>query len=389
MPFIQGIWQKTKERQFKMIRFTCFKNELHDAISKVSGCTVVKTTMPFLESIRFRLKGNKLELNGFNLEYGIKSEITVETDDENQEGEFLILPRLISEATRRMDSSTIDFHITDKYLVEMKGGDTEYTISASFAGEYPELPVVAEDDPILIQENIFKSMIRQTKYATSNNEMKPVMMGQLFDVEGGVMHLVAIDGFRLAICRQEVDALVDTKFIIHKKAMSLIDTFLKEENEDKIAIFSNGKHALFKLNGCTFCVRLMEGVFHNYKASIPNTFETEVIINAKKLQHSLERCALLINDKNKSPIKCTFSGNSVNIKCETGVGKINDFVPIEISGPDVRIGFNNQYLLEASRFADCEKVKIQMTGDKSVVQMIALEGDSFRFLLMPIRIKED
>lgn len=372
-----------------MIKFRCFKNELHEAISKVSGCTVVKTTMPFLESIRFRIKDNVLEINGFNLEYGIKTSIKVETEDENNEGEFLVIPRLISEAVRRMESETIDFVITDKYLIEMKGGDTEYTISASYAGEYPELPVVELDDALMIPENIFKSMIKQTKYATSNNEMKPVMMGQLLDIENGEMHLVAIDGYRLAICHREVNCLKDMNFIIHKKAMSVIDSFLRDDCEENISIYTNGKHALFILHGCTFIVRLMEGVFHNYKSSIPVSFETEVIINSKKLQHSLERCALLINEKNNSPVKCKFSGNSVNIRCETGVGKINDFVPIELSGPDVRIGFNNQYILEASRFADCENVKIQMSGDKSVVQMLPMQGDYFRFLLMPIRIKEE
>lgn len=372
-----------------MLKFRCFKNELHEAISKVSSATVVKTTMPFLESIRFRVKGRELEINGYNLEYGIRATVELDSDYEDQEGEFLVIPRLISEATRRMDSPTIDITVSDNYVIEMHGGTTEYTIPASFAGEFPELPVVEENDPIIIKEGVFKSMIRQTKYATSNNEMKPVMMGQFFEVKDGIMHLVGTDSFRLAICRQEVNCLAEYNFIIHKKAMALIDAFLRDDCEDEISIYSNGKHALFKLNGCTFCVRLMEGNFLNYKSSIPKTFETEVIINAKKLQHSLERCALLINDKNKSPIRCTFQEKAVNIKCETGIGKINDYVDLEISGPTVRIGFSNQYLLEAARFSDCEKVKIQMTGDSRVVQMVPMQGDNFRFLLMPIRIKEE
>lgn len=371
-----------------MIEFSCPKNDLYEAVSKVSGCTVAKTTMPFLESIRFRINGSDLEISGFNLEYGLKTNIKVEPGNEEQSGEFLVLPRLISEATRRMESDTISIKVSEKYIIEMHGGDAEYTISASYAGEFPELPVVEEVLPLTIKENVLKSMIRQTKYAASNNEMKPVMMGQLFDIEGGIMHLVAVDGYRLAICREAVECDKDQQFIIHKKAMTLIDSFLRDDSEELVSVFSNGKHALFVLHGCRFCVRLMEGVFHNYKKSIPASFETEVIINSKKLQHSLERCSLLINEKNKSPVRCYFRETSVNITCETGVGKINDFVPIEISGPPVKIGFNNQFILEAAKFAECEKIKIQMTGDKSVVQIVAMQGDSFRFLLMPIRIKE-
>ena len=369
------------------MQFTCYKNELYDAIAKVAGCTVARTTMPFLEFIRVRLKDKKLELNGFNLDYGIRAYVNADCE-EGEEGEFLIMPRLFGESVRRMDSDTVNIFVSDKYIVELKGGQTELTIAASFAGEYPELPTVDEAMPFEINENTFKNMIRQTKYACSNNEMKPVMMGELFDIEDGVMTLVAVDGYRLSICKQKISALSDANFIIHKKALSLIESFLRDGSEENIVFFTNGRHASFKLSGCVFVVRLMEGVFHNYKSSIPQSFKTEVLINSKKLMHSLERCAFLIDDKNKSPIRCDFNGNALNIKCETKNGRINDFVPMEMSGEAVKIGFNNQFLLDAARYADTEMVKIQLSGDRAVVQMIPTDNDDFRFLLMPIRIRD-
>ncbi|EKC71554.1 DNA polymerase III, beta chain, partial [human gut metagenome] len=42
-------------------------------------------------------------------------------------------------------------------------------------------------------------MINQTNYAVSLLDTKPILTGELFDIENGGFNMVAIDGFRLAI----------------------------------------------------------------------------------------------------------------------------------------------------------------------------------------------
>lgn len=370
-----------------MIHFNCFKNELYEAVTKVASCTIVRTTMPFLEFIRLRINGNDLELNGYNLDYGIKTNVSIEGGKE-QKGEFLVSPRLLSEVVRKMDGESISVDIDDNYVITLRGGVTEMTISAGNAAEYPDLPVVEQEHTIKINEGTLKSMIDQTKYASSNNEMKPVMMGEFFDIKDGILNLVAVDGYRLAIRTESVQADSDIGFIIHKKALNLIESFLSDDSEREVVIYTNSKHACFILENCIFTVRLMEGVFHNYKSSIPQNLSTEVIADSVKLLRSLERCDIIINDRNKSPIICNFTKGNLNIKCETKLGRVNDYVPVQITGDEMVIGFNNSFLLDAVRNSKCDKIKIHLINDRSIVEILPMEGDSFRFLLMPIRIKD-
>ena len=47
-------------------------------------------------------------------------------------------------------------------------------------------------------------MIGQTLFAVSDNESRPVHTGSLFDVEGDSLTVVSVDGYRLALRRENV-----------------------------------------------------------------------------------------------------------------------------------------------------------------------------------------
>jgi DNA polymerase-3 subunit beta len=133
--------------------------------------------------------------------------------------------------------------------------------------------------------------------------------------------------------------------------------------------------------------RLLDGEFHNYKSSIPSDFSTEVIIKTRELAEALDRCSLLISEKNKSPIKCIFSDGQLSISCQTAIGKINDELGADINGNTVTIGFNNRFAIEALRAADTDSVRLQMNGGNRPIKILPMMGDSFVYLLMPVTLR--
>jgi len=110
-------------------------------------------------------------------------------------------------------------------------------------------------------------------------------------------------------------------------------------------------------------------------------------VDTSALTRCLERCSLLISGKYNAPVRCTFANGSLGVWCKTGIGEINDKIPVEISGKDVTIGFDNRFLLDAVRAADCDKVKIQLSGGNRVAKLVPPQGESFIFLLMPIQLR--
>ena len=72
-------------------------------------------------------------------------------------------------------------------------------------------------------------MINQTSYAASTSENKPVLTGELFDIENGTFRVVAIDGFRLAIRTETIECQDNYHFVVPKKALSEVSGLIKEE----------------------------------------------------------------------------------------------------------------------------------------------------------------
>ena len=238
-----------------------------------------------------------------------------------------------------------------------------------------------------VKQTLLRSMISQTSYAASLNESKPVLTGELFDIADGIFNLVAIDGFRLAIRSEKTDCTEAYHFVVPKKTLMELSTLVKDDDEKVCRIFTNDRHIIFEIDNIILISRLLEGAFHNYKLSIPDSFKTEVIISKRELTSCMERCSLLIDDKNKSPIRCEVGNGVMKISCKTGIGKINDAISADISGDTVTIGFNNRLMLEALKASEGDKVRIRFNGAMKVIEILPLEGESYIFLVMPIQLK--
>ena len=366
------------------MRFICNKTEISEAIGNVSRAVSQKSTIPALEGIKVRVSEGSVELTAYNLEMGIRTSINANTEGE---GEFVVSTRLFSEFTRKMSGDEITFDIDENLVISISCSATECSFPAMSASEYPELPKVDSARSFSVKQSILKSMINMTSYAASLNESKPVLTGELFDIEDGSFNMVAIDGFRLAIRNEMTDCTEKYHFVVPKKALLEVSTLIKDDTDKLCTVCTNDRHIIFEIGNVFVISRLLEGVFHNYKLSIPSGCKTEVIISKRDFSTCLERCSLLIDDKNKSPIRCEIGNGVMKISCKTGIGKINDAISADISGETVTIGFNNKLILEALRAAEGDKVRIRFNGAMKVIEILPLEGESFIFLVMPIQLK--
>lgn len=365
------------------MKFICDKNELSEAIVSVSKAVPQKSTVQALEGIKVKVSANEVELTAYNLEMGIRTNIKATADTDY---EFVASARLFSEFTKKMNGDDITVEVDDNNVVRLSSNSTECSFSAMSADEYPELPVVDAQRSFHVQQAVLKSMINMTSYAVSQSENKPIFTGELFDIEDGKFTLVAIDGFRLAIRTESIGTNEKYHFVVPKKALQEVSNLLSDDDKE-CTISVNERHIIFEINNFFVISRLLEGAFHNYKLSIPNGFKTEVFVNKKDFYSSLERCSLIINEKNKSPIRCEVSGGVMKINCKTSVGRVNDAVAADIKGEGVTIGFNNKLVLEALRAAEGDKVRIRFNGAMKVIEILPPMGEDYIFLVMPIQLK--
>ncbi len=368
------------------MQLICNKNNLCEAISNVSKAVSVKSTITALEGIKMRLSDQMLYLTGYDLEIGIKTQIPVKSQDS---GEFIVNAKLFGDIIRKMPTEEIQILINDNLSITITGGTTEYTIGATSAEEYPDIPEVNDAKSFTISQSLLKNMINQTIFAVATNDTKPILTGELFEINDKCFNLVSIDGYRLAVRSEHIDTENEYKFVVPSKTLNEISKLLKDEDELLCTISASKKHIIFDISGYLVISRLLEGEFHNYKGSIPQTSNTEVIVNTKSLISCLERASLLINERIKSPIRCIFSDSKIKLSCSTAIGKINDEISANITGPMIEIGFNNKYLLDPLKSIDDDEVKLQMNGGNLPMKIVPLTGDEFTFLVLPVRLKNE
>lgn len=367
------------------MKFICNKDALCTAISHVMKGVSAKATIPALEGICIRMEEGAVILTGYDLEIGIRTKVPAECHDEFT---CVLNARLFSEMSRRMTGDSITFEIDNDLNVQLQSNDTKYRISAMSAENFPALPVVESMTKTAVPQALMRSMIQQTGFAASVKEDKPILTGLLFESGDGEFYVVAMDRYRLALRKEAAAELGTFRFVVPKKALMELIGMMKDDAETPCEFSTNGKHIVFSVNGFELFARLLEGQFHNFRSSIPSGSETVVTLNTKDITGCAERCALLINDKNKAPMRCTFGNGMVEISCKTaGIGEIHDKIPCDIEGSGVTIGFSNRYLLEALRACESDKIKMHMNGNNKVIKLTPLDGESFVYLIMPMQLK--
>ena len=364
------------------MKLNCSQSKLAEAVTNVQRAVSSKTSLPALEGILIKAYKNQITLCGYDLEIGIT---TVIDADVITEGEIVVSAKLLGDIVRRLPEENVHIETDDRLITYIFSGQAEYRIVGISSAEYPEIPSFEKTDTLTIQSGLLKNMIKQTLFAISDNISKPIYTGSLFDIEDKIIRIVSVDGYRMALRKEPIDCEENSRFVVPGKALSEILKLVSEEKENTEIILGQ-RHAIFHIEQYSVFTRLIEGTFLDYKSTIPKENKTQAPVGTREMINSVERMSLLTSEKIQSPIRFTVTEDSIKLSCSTAIGKANDVIKTTVSGEEVEIGFNNRYLLDALRNADTDIVNLQFNGPLTPMKIVPVQGDSFLFLVVPMRL---
>ena len=367
------------------MKFNCSKTELAAAVSNVQRAVSSKSSMASLEGILIKAYNNEIELTGYDMELGMRTKIEASI---KEEGEIVVSAKLFSEIIRKLPEEIVVIETDDKMIIYVTSGLADYQIIGIPTNDYPELPSFDVTDRIKIKGEILKNMIRQTIFAVSDNTTKPIYTGSLFDINGKDFKIVSVDGFKMAVRQENIESECNTKFVVPKKTLSEIIKLITKEDDD-VEIILGQRHIVFNIEDYYLISRLIEGNFLDYNSAVPKTEKTKFNISTSVLVNALERIDLLVDERIQSPIKLLVSMDEIKLSCSTARGKASDSLSVTIAGEDVEIGFNGRYLIETLKNTDTDCVKIILNGSLSPMVIRPVDGDSFTFIVVPMRISRD
>lgn len=371
-----------------MLKFSCEKALLNSAISAASRTVAQKSTIPALEGI-YLSAGLQLQLAGFNMETGITVNIPAEV---TEPGECVMPAHLFSEIIRKLPDDLVFISVSDDLRVSIKCGISRFTIMAMSAEDYPELPDVETTNAVQLLQSDLKSMISGTLFSVSDNQTRPVQTGCLFEVTDSTITVVAVDGYRLALRRTflEENTGRELKFVVPGSGLKEVERLLHDSDEP-VSVMPGSSHILFRISGITLVCRLLEGEFLDWKRVVPTDSPIVMTADVRALTASLDRVSLIIDEKLRTPVRCTFSSNRADFKISNSIGQVSDMCDMAGDGGDLEIGFNCRYLLEALRNVPDSEVCLQMKNGLSPAVMVPCDGsdqkDRWLYMVLPVRLK--
>ena len=366
------------------MRFTCEKSMLVAGLN-ITGRTVAqKSALSAIEGILCRA-GDGLSLTGYNMETAITYLIDAEVSDT---GECVLPAKLFGDIIRRLPEGPVTVVVDDNLKVSIRAGYASFTISAESADDYPELPDIGDGKSIRIPQKAMKELINGTIFAVSENQGRPIHTGVKFEVENDSVSAIAVDGFRLARRTYHEEGLGRTlSFVVPAQSLKEVEKILQDSDET-VAFTLGGKHILYQIGGATLICRLLEGEFLDWRKVIPTGSPLKLAAHVADLASSIERVGLIVSEKYKSPVRCIFSNQELQLRTNTTIGAAEDRCSVAGDGKELEIGFNVRYLADALRAVPSEEVCLELTNSLSPIVLTPVdEKHDFAYMVLPVRIK--
>ncbi|MBS1408361.1 MAG: DNA polymerase III subunit beta [Oscillospiraceae bacterium] len=367
------------------MKFTCEKALLVSAISVASRTVAPKSAIPSLEGLLVKA-GVKVMLTGYNLETGITVGVSA---DIAEPGECIMPARLFFDIIRKLPDDEVTVSVDESFRVSIRGGISSFTITAMTAEDYPELPDVESEKGIPVPQRELREMISGTIFSASENMARPIHTGCLFEIADESVTVVAVDGYRLALRRYIPEQPLErtVKFVAPAAALKEVEKIL-DDTDDPAVIYLGTKHILFMIGDATLVCRILEGEFLDWRRVLPQNNPIKVAANVREVTDSIERVSLVISEKIKSPVRCTFGHNTADFRTTSTIGEAHDMCATAGDGKDLEIGFNSRYLLDALRAVPTPEVSLELINGLSPIVLNPCDGSGkFSYMVLPVRLK--
>ena len=313
---------------------------------------------------------------------------TIEADVSDP-GQCILPAKLFGDIIRRLPEGPVTVVVDDNFKVSIRSGFASFTISAESAEDYPELPDVNTGKAIRIPQSALKELISGTIFAVSENQGRPIHTGVKFEVKGESVSAIAVDGFRLArrTFHMEESTGRDLSFVVPAAGLKEVEKILTD-SDDAAAFTLGSKHILYQIGNATLVCRLLDGEFLDWRRVVPTNCPIKLIANVSDLASSVERVGLIVSEKYKSPVRCVFSNQVLNMRTNTTIGAAEDRCAIAGDGKELEIGFNVRYLADALKAVPAEEVTLELTNGLSPIVLTPVDDKKdFAYMILPVRIK--
>ncbi len=373
------------------------RNELASGISAVEKFVPSKTPISILTGIKFSAYDDFLCLSATNLDMGIEYKIKNESDKLSilEGGSIVIGSKILSEIIRRISENTVEFDSRENKAY-ISSGQFNMVLPCFDAMDFPEISRNNSSDGIRLRQGMFKDMIKRTIYARADDTTsRPQLTGALIDYKDNILNMVALDGFRIAWCCEQLNEteasdINEFKTIVPGDTLLEILRIFKDDEQAYFELYASKNSVEFLTEKFLITSRVLDGDFIDYNTVMQIKPKTTAIVTTDELRLAVERASVLAREGNTNNlVKFYIAENSIEVQAETELGRINDKVLCNTEGEEMLIAFNAGFFIDALKTIFSPEIKLHFSDETGPCIITALETDNHKNFILPVRLRGD
>ena len=376
------------------MKFEIMRDQLLDGLSDIMKAISQKVAIPILTGIKIEVDDRGVTMTGSDSDITICTFIPAEEDGEQiiqvtEKGSIVLQARVFNEIVRKLPTNNVTIEVANGLQTHIRSGKSEFHLIGSDPDEYPVLPDVKDEYRFSLPADLMKSIIRETVFAVSQQETRPILTGVRWEGVDNQLSCVATDSHRLARRLTVPEEMPEIPFsvVIPGKSLQELNKILPD-NTESVDIVIADQQVLFKTRNVLFYSRLLEGNYPDTSRLIPSEYKTSVTVNGKLLLQAIDRASLLAREERNNIVR--FSANEEKVieisSNSPEVGKVEELIEaISVTGEELKISFSAKYMMDALKAIDGQDVTIQFTGPMRPFILKSVDDDSILQLILPVR----
>ena len=368
------------------------KDLLLENLNKVSKAISTKNLIPTLAGIKFDLTKKGLTLTASNNDITIQKYIKIEKDNINveKEGIAILQGKDILDIVRVIPEEEINIEVFDetKVLIYTDDEKIKYDLNVINKNDYPNVNMEKSENFVIISSEDLLNIVKETAFATSNDESRPVLTGISFKINGDLLECIATDSYRLAKKNLRLTKPVEENYNIIIPGKNIIEfsrIIDSSSKEIKLHIFNN--KILFENDDLLFQSRLISGNYPPTSKSIPEEFNLTIKANLSQLYNVIEQASILTTDKEKNIVSLSTKGDLLTVKSvsnEKGRAEMKMNITKD-NKEEITIAFSAKYMMEALNALSTDEVEMSFVGEVKPIVIKNTKDDGLLQLVVPIR----
>lgn len=365
------------------MKLECTVEKLKIALEFVATTVSKQAISPLLQNIYIEVNGHNVLFRSTSIDTSSEIRIPVKVIED---GKCLVHGETFTKLIQSIVTQEKNIIISvEETLLTVSYGKNKHTIKLSPFEDFPHIPNISENttSTTLPVEKCIEG-ITSVSFAAAQSDLKPEIASvYVYSVENELV-FVSTDSYRLAEKKIRLKQSYPLNILIPNKLIPDLLKLLKQFTGDVVLEF-NKNTLLIKNENQTIHLRLIDGVFPNYRQIIPTSNTTTVTTLKHDVQNLIRTLSLFTDRYNQVTLLMAPEEKGCKISTENGdIGASEQFLEASIVGEPLTLSINIKYLSDVLPYIFKESMVFECTTIQRPIVVKSVSDGSFTYLIMPL-----